>query len=378
MQRYGRHVLHRPRHPRPIARPRTRIAWIACLLAAVLLAACGGDDRSERTTTTTAAGPDATAPTDAGPDATADGTPAGDPVPSAGCEAATPPPPVTEEHRTVQVAGTERWFLLTTPEPTGAPLPLVLDFHGLSEGAEIHTRMSSFDEVAQREGFVVAYPNGTGEPVRWQIGVEDASDLDFTDAVIDTLGRDLCLDLSRVYATGLSNGAMFSSVLACRRQDRIAAIAPVSGLLYPEDCQTERPVPVLTFHGTADPILYFNGGVGELSGLMQGATDASSVSVPPVDLEGEGYPENVRKWAAHNDCDAKPADTRPVPDVLLRTYDCPENGPVDFYVVEGGGHSWPGSAFSEAIVSIVGPTNMELQASELIWDFLSRYRLPEA
>ena len=74
----------------------------------------------------------------------------------------------------------------------------------------------------------------------------------------------------------------------------------------------------------------------------------------------------------------KPADTRPVPDVLLRTYECPEDGPVDFYVVEGGGHSWPGSAFSEAIVSIVGPTNMELQASELIWDFLSRYRLPEA
>jgi polyhydroxybutyrate depolymerase len=348
---------------------------------ATILTACGGDDDRSDATTTTAPAPSTTAtPSDGGPtDVTApSGAPAGEPVPSEGCGAeGAARPEETEEHHSITVDGDERWFLLTTPPPADAgPLPLLLDFHGLSEGAEIHTRMSGFDDLAKRDGFVVAYPNGTGEPVRWQIRRDDGGDLRFVDAVIDTLGRERCLDLSRVYATGLSNGAMFSSVLACQRADRIAAIAPVSGLLYPEDCQTERPVPVMTMHGTADPILYFNGGVGGLSGLMEGTSDASSVSIPPADIDGAGYPANVRSWAEHNGCEPRPEDSRPVPDVLLRTYDCPKDAPVDFYVVEGGGHSWPGSAFSEAIVSIVGPTNMELHASELIWDFLSGFRLP--
>jgi polyhydroxybutyrate depolymerase len=350
---------------------------VACLATAVVLAACGGGDDSSDGTTTTA-GDRATTTADVAPATTvaSDGSPAGDPVPSEGCATPSTAAPMTEEHHDVDVDGTGRWFLLTTPAPTGRPMPLLLDFHGLSEGAEIHTRMSGFDELAQAEGFAVAYPNGTGSPVRWQIGADDDADLRFVDTMLDGLGRELCLDLSRIYATGLSNGAMFTSVLACQRPDRIAAIAPVSGILYPEGCQTERPVPIMTFHGTADPILYFNGGVGALGSLMEGTTDATSVSVPPADVEGAGYPANVRSWADHNGCEPKPDDTRPVPDVLLRTYDCPEDGPVDFYVVEGGGHSWPGSAFSEAIINIVGPTNMGLHASELIWDFLSGFRLP--
>jgi polyhydroxybutyrate depolymerase len=345
----------------------------------MVLAACGGnDDRSDATPTS--ADSRSTSTTAAAPTPEADPStraPAGEPVPSEGCGTGAPGSELTEEHRSITVDGQERWFLLTTPPPAGdEPLPLLLDFHGLAEGAEIHTRMSAFDDVAKRNGFVVAYPNGTGQPVRWQIGAGDDADLRFVDATIDALARERCLDLSRVYATGLSNGAMFSSVLACQRPDRIAAIAPVSGLLYPDGCQTERAVPVMTMHGTADPILFFNGGVGGLSGLMEGTTDASSVSIPVADVEGPGYPANVRSWAEHNGCEPEPDDTRPVPDVLLRTYDCPADGPVEFYVVEGGGHSWPGSAFSQAIASIVGPTNMALGASELIWGFVSGFRLP--
>ncbi len=285
---------------------------------------------------------------------------------------------MTDERRTLTSSGIERWYLLTVPPSrTGSePLPLLLDFHGLTEGAEAHIRMSGFDQLAGRDGFVLATPNGTKEPVQWSIAMADNEDVTFVDDLVDELGRDLCLDLSRVYATGLSNGAMFSSVLACQRSDRIAAIAPVAGVIYPDGCQTQRPVPVLAIHGTADPILLFNGGVGDLSGMLSGSTDASQTSTPPAEVDGPGYPDNVRKWAAHNSCAAKPTDTRPVTDVLLRTYDCPTDGAVEFYVVEGGGHSWPGSEFSSQIAQIVGPTNMDLHASEVIWTFLSRFRSP--
>ncbi len=285
---------------------------------------------------------------------------------------------MTDERRTVTSSGVERWYLLTVPPAhTGSqPLPLLVDFHGLTEGAVVHTRMSGFDQLAGPDGFVLATPNGTKDPVQWSVAPTGNVDVTFVDDLVDQLGRQLCLDLSRVYATGLSNGAMFSSVLACQRSDRIAAIAPVAGVIYPEGCQTARPVPVLALHGTADPILHFNGGAGDLSGMLSGRTDASGVSVPPADIDGAGYPENVRKWAAHNGCRPEPTDTRPVTGVILRTYDCPAGAAVVFYVIEGGGHSWPGSAFSEQVADVIGATNMDLHASQVIWQFLSRFRTP--
>jgi len=297
-------------------------------------------------------------------------------VRSAGCGRPSAPA-VTDERRTLDSDGTERWYLLTTPESgVDQPLPLLLDFHGLSEGAEVHARMTSFDALAKERKFVVVYPNGTGALASWQVDAANNPDLAFVDRLLDTLEGELCIDTSRVYASGLSNGAMFSSTLACQRSDRIAAIAPVAGIQYQAGCQTDRPVPIIAFHGTKDPILLFNGGLGELGGLFSGAFSASDVVLPEPDLDGEGYPAAVREWATHNGCEPRPSDTRPVTGVMLRTYDCPFDGPVEFYVVEGGGHAWPGSEFSRSIEKIIGMTNMELHASELIWDFLSSHRLP--
>src|SRR5918993_1187228 len=187
-----------------------RRGWVVLVvLLALLLVACGddGDDggsddaaRESTTTETTAAA-----------------------RPSPGCDAGGAGP-LREEQRTLQVGGVERRFLLTVPEAAaGEPLPLVLDIHGLAEGAEVHAQMTQFSDLAEQEGFV---------------------------------------DRSRVYATGLSMGAMMSSTLACVMADRIAAIGPVAGVEDPEGCEPGRPVPVLAMHGTADPILLFNGGGG--------------------------------------------------------------------------------------------------------------------
>ena len=110
--------------------------------------------------------------------------------------------------------------------------------------------MTELPAYGQEHGFLVVSPNGTGTPVRWAVDpdVEANADLQYTKALLDQLEAEQCIDTSRVYATGLSNGAFMSSVLGCTMADRIAAIAPVAGLIRPASCDPSRPVPVLAFH----------------------------------------------------------------------------------------------------------------------------------
>ncbi|HYO19312.1 MAG TPA: PHB depolymerase family esterase, partial [Dermatophilaceae bacterium] len=344
----------------------------AALTLVLIAAACGGsDDSGGSETTTTVRSTSST-----GEEAT---TGPAEPVRSSGCGSSTTAA-ATEEKRSVDVAGTERDYLLTTPAQHDGttPLPLVLDIHGLAEGSTVHSRMTGYSALAQQEGFVAAFPNGLGTPQRWDVDVTDPAnpDLAYIDQLLDRVGQELCIDTSRVYATGLSMGGWFTSTLGCTRSDRIAAIAPVSGVLYQDGCRPERPVPVRTFHGTADPILLFNGGIGQLTGLMTGATTADQLTLAPADINGAGYPAAVRSWAEHNECTPTPKETRPSAGVLLRVYSCPDGADVEFSIIEGGGHSWPGSAFSQSIEKIVGPTNMDLDATRLTWDFMSQFHLP--
>lgn len=272
--------------------------------------------------------------------------------------------------------GSTRWYLLTAPAATG-PVPLVVDFHGLSEGAEIHTLMSEMGELGLERGFATAFPQGTGTPVGWRVygeGVE-SPEVAFVDTVLDDILAARCVDTSRVYATGLSNGAMMTSMLACTRADRFAAFAPVAGLSTWDGCEPERPAPILAFHGTADPILYFNGGIGDLSIVTEGEAP-EDVEVPEADLDGEGYPATARVWAERNGCAPDPVDTDLSDTIIDRTWSCPAGAALEFVIVEGGGHSWPGSEFAKAIVDIVGPTTEEIHASEAMWDFFRRYQLP--
>jgi polyhydroxybutyrate depolymerase len=288
---------------------------------------------------------------------------------------------VSLEERTLDVRATPRRFLVTAPQQTadGEPLPLVLDFHGLAEGADIHAQMTQLGPLGIEEGFVTVFPHGTGEPVRWNSAIDPAAnaDLEYVGAVLDQVEADRCIDTSRVYATGLSNGAMMSSAVACAMADRIAAIAPIAGVMFPDGCAPSRPVPLYTVHGTADPILLFNGGVGgeALDAAMSGGTAAPTTTVP-ADLEGPGYPEAVRGWAALAGCEDEPDDEQVSETVTRRVYDCPAEAPVEFVVVEGGGHSWPSSEFSASIEQIVGPTTFDVDASRELWEFVSRFTVP--
>jgi polyhydroxybutyrate depolymerase len=295
---------------------------------------------------------------------------------SKGCDAP-PHPALTNQRDSMTVDGTTRDYLLTTPTGYTQPQPLVLDFHGFAEGDQTESLSTQFSPLAQRKRFVVAYPNGTGTPIAWDTSTRPSNpDLHFVTALLDHLEATECIDRSRVYATGLSQGAFMTSALACTMAGRFAAVAPVAGIQLPPTCHPSRPVPILAFHGTADPILHFNGGLGlgVLTNALQGkGTD--HVKLPKAQLSGPGYPAHVAGWAAKDGCRQKPIDSKLTAHVVHRSYRCPPGVAVEFDIILGGGHSWPGSAFDRSIASVVGPTTSELNATATIWRFFERFRL---
>ena len=365
--------LHRSStHRRPL------VALAAAAALAVGLAACSGDDSGGSTAPSTTEAVEASTTTTTAPDlataAPVGEVATGEPVPSSGCGAGTAAAADLERHD----VDPGRYYLLSAPDGVTAdePLPVVVDFHGLLEGAQIHSQMSQFGPYAAEQGFLAVFPHGSGEPVKWQVDLDRAgnADLVFVDALLDELEAERCVDRSRVYATGLSYGAIMSSTIGCTMTDRFAAIAPVDGLTLPDGCAPDRAVPVLTFHGTVDPILLFNGGVANLSGLLGGEDD--EVEPPEADLDGEGYPATAAAWAEQNGCSGDPIDTDLTASVIERTWDCPADAPVVFEIMVGAGHTWPGSDFSKSIESIVGPTDDTIDGTDLIWRFFQRFQLP--
>lgn len=286
--------------------------------------------------------------------------------------------PPGDHVRTVAVAGTAREYVLHVPrgQATG-PWPVLLAFHGGASNARALARHSGLSATADARGFLAVYPEGTGrlDAVRtWNAGPccgharrEDVDEVAFVRAVLADLATVARVDPARVYATGMSNGAMLTYRLAAALPDRLAAVAPVAGIVAPpaRTGPGTRPVPVVHFHGTEDAFAPFAGGRGSRS-----LTETEHAVVPAT----------VAAWAARNGCGA--ATTRePLPDreddatsvSLVRFEGCPEGGEVVLYVVEGGGHTWPGHPPE---LGVLGRTTREIDANAVMWAFLSRYRLP--
>jgi polyhydroxybutyrate depolymerase len=325
------------------------------------------------------------------------------PVPSPGCAVA-PGPSVTSQQDTITVGGSSRSYLLDTPAPgtpsptqsatsspttkagtvPATPRPLVLDFHGLDEGAVIHSATSQFGVLGQKDGFVVVFPQGTGSPVQWDTTDQSSTnpDLQYVTALLQQVESTKCIDTSRVYASGFSDGSFMVSLLACTMSNRFAAIAAVSGLQLDKPCPTTRKVPILAFHGTADPILFFNGGLGSATlNQLIGPPSATPTSAPtttttlPAKLHGPGYPATVQAWAVKDGCSPHSTDTKLSSQVILRTYHCPAGTDVEFYIILGGGHAWPGSKVSQAISKLTGFTTFQISATPVIWRFFHRFAL---
>lgn len=278
--------------------------------------------------------------------------------------------------------------------PTGytaeTPTPLVVDIHGLTMNDDLEALVTGMEDLADDEGFLVATPRGLGTIPHWNY-VSDApsGDIAFIADLVERVGEDLCVDTSRVYATGISNGGLMSSGLACRLPDVFAAVAPVAGVAFFPGCADGPPVSYQATYGTADSVLPYAGGLGAgLRGFLAGnALDA------PADASGEPAGEigdtafppvdrSMARWAARNGCAEEPDDERVSDEVTRRSWPgCDGGAEVVLYLVEGGGHSWPGTPLARGqdatggFASSAGHTTQDISATELAWEFFQRHQL---
>ncbi len=260
---------------------------------------------------------------------------------------------------------TRRYFVHVPPRyDRTKPTPLVISMHGAGGWPRQQQYLTQWSRLADTQGFIVVYPAGTGFPQIWHV-FRDAGlrrDVKFISEMIDTLERTYNIDSTRIYANGFSNGGGMAFVLSCTLFDRIAAVGLVAAAetLPWNWCDDRRPMPMIAFHGTTDPIIPYTGGHSPLA----------PQTFPNVETWASS-------WAHRNDCASKPADSAVTADVTRRQYTgCADGATVVLYTIRGGGHTWPGGKPLPSI--IVGATSHEIDATREMWNFFRRHPLPKA
>ncbi len=299
------------------------------------------------------------------------------------------PGPVLSRQGTYSVSlqhdGRSRRYLLHVP-PAGAsdgPLPLVIALHGGGGDADRMDDLVKITPLADREGFLVAFPDAVDKNwndgragVRSTAAKENIDDVGFVRSVVDDIASKLPIDRRRVYATGISNGAFMSNRLACEAADLVAAVGLVAGTApdgFEATCRPSRPVPVIAFLSTRDPLVPYEG--GEVTAILPFLKRGRVVSAHALrDF-----------WVRRNGCSAG-AQRSETPDrttadnstaVRESFGSCADGAEVILYRMEGAGHTWPGG---KQYLSpwLIGTTNRDIGATALIWEFFAAHPMPEA
>lgn len=295
------------------------------------------------------------------------------------------------EHTITAPDGPQRTYHLYVPtarrgdQTEAGAAPLLLALHGGGGSGTQFEEQSRFDELAEANGFLVAYPDGTPlTPLRrarvWNggrccgpaaDGVDDAGDPDdvaFLVAVIDDIAATHAVDPDRVFVTGHSNGSIMAVRLACERADRIAAVASQAGPLVTDDgaCRPSRPVSVVALHGTADANVPYEGGAGKRTG---------DLVFPPAE-------DNITRLAAAEGC-AGQAEVLPPPAAgdpvrILRWTRCGDRGvTVGLVAVEGAAHAWMGAEARRTPLGILDSDPFPgFDSSAAVWSFLAAHPRP--
>lgn len=341
-----------------------RCLWVLALSTlGAAAASCGGED---------AASPPG-APT---PEGSAPATPGGEtqtPPADGGAEDADGAPPAPPE-RSCQgkekLAGDVDWTVSqrtvhvhvpASYDPTKATA-VVLDFHGYTSNGNQQATYAGMNAKSDSAGFIAVHPEGTGIVQSWNAGVccgtassTGVDDVAFVSAILDELTTKLCVEPKRVFATGMSNGGFLAHRLACELTGRIAAIAPVAGVMGVSSCAPVRPVPVMQFHGTSDNLVPYGGN--------------AAIGYPSVAT-------TIAKWAELNGCTSAAVESFKSGDVQCMTHSqCSANGDVTLCTVTGGGHTWPGSSTSLGIPGL-GKTTQSINATDAMWDFFQKHPMP--
>jgi polyhydroxybutyrate depolymerase len=321
-----------------------------------------------------------------------------------------------ETQEKIQVNDVTRSFVLHLPAGYNADhhYPVVILFHGSNQDADDLERITHFNQLADKDGIITIYPTAQGH---WNFGVhaetpsqspqrygrrrgfgypggggggypgggggypggggqnpeetrthtEPADDVAFVGEILDQVALKYSLDVHRVYATGLGDGGFMAERLGCAMADRVAAVGAV-GASFPKTmtCLPSRPISVLLIDGTADPLVPYNGGTYK------------ERHFPVLSAE-----KSAEAWAKFDRCGEKPAQDKIPPldkgGKETKTFafnGCQGDVQVDLYAVKDGGNTWPGGEVFTT-ESEVGKTSAALNANDALWNFFSKFKLPD-
>lgn len=281
--------------------------------------------------------------------------------------------------REMELRGQTRTYLLHIPAVASRdkPLPLVFVLHGGGGDGRGMERLTQFSKLADREGFIAVYPDGLWK--NWNDGreqtvsrahSENIDDVGFISAIVDAISMDHRVDPKRIFSTGISNGGVFSHYLAANLSWRFAAIAPVVGGIaerFRDKFKPEKPVSVFIIQGTDDPLVPFHGG-GILRGRRGRIIDTDTAT---------------QLWVKHDRCLQEPRtgllqnrDAKDKCTVKWYSWDKGrDNTEVKLFVVQGGGHTWPGGP-QYLPAFLVGTVCRDFNATEAIWEFFKNHPKP--
>ncbi len=289
---------------------------------------------------------------------------------------------------TLQHDGIVRGYLVHMPPQAagGAPLAVVLNFHGAGSNGKQQEQYSKMDAGADRDGFIAVYPNGTGRfdsHYTWNAGfccayamARRVDDVGFVIALIGDLAARTPIERRRVYATGISNGGMLSYRLAEQASAYIAAVAPVAGSMVTRTFMPRRPMPIMAFNSVDDPLLHYSGGYGK--GVR---------SLFHRNLGNPGVEKGLAKWREFDGCPSEP-QTAPTLDgesgtnnagitVTRYSWDpCKDGVEIVLWKFTGAGHVWPGG-IQNRFERVLGRSTDLVDANEQMWRFFSKFELPD-
>ena len=353
---------------------RRHVAVASMCVSLLGVAACGSDSASSAASSVGEALPVATTegssptavPTSAAPAAPTAAASSGSA--GSGCAVVTP-----GEHDVVvpgPISTRVRVFVPSTAD--GRLLPTVIDWHASGEDDSKQALVSGYEDVAEREGFIVAHPGRStpsyGDSDSWQTDSSalEEEDITYANALIDELVANWCTDPVRVYSTGFSLGALFTTRLVCGLSDRLAGAASIDGVFHTDDCKPSRAVPYIAFHGTSDPVFPYDGTVAPRFG-----GDPAFLAQKPLD--------EFQQFAVDAGCTTPSTDAQLSEEVVQHNFTgCTDGIDRTFYEIVGGGHTWPGSTATSAEYEAldIGHTTEQINATEVSWAYFKPLSLP--
>lgn len=269
--------------------------------------------------------------------------------------------------------GIPRYYKIHVPKSysPNKKTPLLFVLHGGGGDMEIQSNEDYYHQISKSEdnGHIVIFPNGyskykSGKIATWNAGNccaeardKKIDDVGFIKEILNYTTKQLHIDKSKVYSTGMSNGAMMSYRLACEMTDNLTAIATIAGTDNTISCNPFKPISVLHIHAKDDDKVLFYGGAGESFRDRSLVTDFVSV------------PKSISKWVQFNQCNPTPKRVLDEPGVTCDEYnECKEGVKVKLCVTENGGHSWPGGKKPSLFFGSASPS-MAIKANDVMWDF---------